>query len=689
MKAKRRTGQRARTSLILGTCILLVLCLAYVLSSGEGAESLSDRLDVVMMVIAVLALVSPFFILLRTAGATAAEDEADLARRLGQAVARAEPLTRSHMGGDRVPVRVSFTFRPSPHARSATRPLVPNGTLDGLVADYWAVRPRRLVITGQPGAGKSVLARAFVAEFNESRAEEEPVPVLLPLGDWGRQELFRDWVVRHLVRDYGCTRAHAAQLMDSGLVLPVLDGLDELDEPGVLLPESRAQQVLDALTGYQSGLEPAPVVLTCRTDLYDALEASGRPMLDAARVEIDPMEAQEAVRFLAMRQDAIRREGQWRPVLDELRAHPQGVLARSLSTPWRLVAMATAYEQVNDPGELLGARTEQDATDRVFARFIPASVRAVDEEPRYSPERVHAWLHQLALQLESRGGGANTLVLPELARSPGALRARVLYAVTVGFLALVTLRVFLPDASQGSLGWGSVLLVVGITVTALLLLRPGGIRLLPHAAMGLPPWRSPLWAVAAKAAVTAHSRRGVLMLSVLPTLVLWRALAPEWLGGISDWTMALAILPTLMLYAVLVAGQALDAAVMGPSGWLRGGALVALVLLCPAGVIVGLSLRAGLGLDTVLPPLVLLGLLYCALSGDTVMYLCWLLVHFRRVPFRLSRFLDWCHVAGLIRITGGVYQFRHREFQEWLARHPIPLTRPTAPARDPATARTP
>ncbi|MEU1220514.1 NACHT domain-containing protein [Streptomyces microflavus] len=686
MKAKRQAGRRAWVPLTVVACVLLALCLTYVLGFGEGAKTLADRVALVMMVLAVLTLVVS---LRRGTGAAAVEVGTALAGRLGQTVASAELLSRRVIGGDRVPVRVTFAFRRSSHARSASRPLVPNGTLDGLVTDYRAVRPRRLVITGQPGAGKSVLARAFVAEFNRSRTEAEPVPVLLPLGDWGRQELFRDWVVRHLVRDYGSTRAHAAQLMDSGLVLPVLDGLDELDEPGVPLPDSRAQQVLDALTGYQSGLEPAPVVLTCRTDLYDVLEASGRPMLDAARVEIDPVEAQEAVRFLAMRQDAIHREGEWLPVLDELRAHPQGVLARSLSTPWRLVAMATAYEQVNDPRELLGARTEQEATDRMFAHFIPASVRAVDGGPRHSPERVHAWLHQLALQLESRAGGANTLVLPELARFPGALRARVLYVVTVGLLALVTLRTFLPDAPQGSLGWGVVLLVVGITVTALLLLRPGGIRLLPHAAMGLPPWRSPLWAVAAKAAVTGHSRRGVLVLSVLPTLVLWRALAPEWLGGMGDWTMMLAILPTLMLYAARVAGQALDAAVIGPSGWLRGGALVALVLLCPAGMIVGLSLRAGLGLDTVLPPLVLLGLLYCALSGDTVLYLCWLLIHFRKVPFRLSRFLDWCHAAGLIRITGGVYQFRHREFQEWLARHPAPLTRPTAPARGAATARTP
>ncbi|MDX3339895.1 NACHT domain-containing protein [Streptomyces sp. ME02-6979.5a] len=689
MKAKRRTGQRARTSLILGTCILLVLCLAYVLSSGEGAESLSDRLDVVMMVIAVLALVSPFFILLRTAGATEAEDEAGLARRLGQAVARAAPLTRSHMGGDRVPVRVSFTFRPSPHVRSATRPLVPNGTLDGLVVDYRAVRPRRLVITGEPGAGKSVLARAFVAEFNRTRADEEPVAVLLPIGDWGRQESFCGWVVRHLVRDYGRPPAQAAQLMDSGLVLPVLDGLDELDKPGTLLSESRAQQMLDVLTGYQSRLEPAPVVLTCRTDLYDVLEASGRPMLDAARVEIDPVEAQEAVRFLAMRQDAIHREGDWRPVLDELRAHPQGVLARSLSTPWRLVAMATAYEQVHDPRELLGARTDQEVTDGMFARFISASVHAVGYEDRYSPERAHAWLHHLALGLVSQNGGANALVLPELARSPGAWPSRMLYAVTVSLLTLVSLWAFLLNGTRGSAEWGVSLLVVAMAVLALLHLRPRGYRLIKRSDMWLPPWRSPLWSVASKVAFTGRNRWGVLASAILPVMILWRSVTPEQLGGIGDWTLALAVLPMLTLYVGLMAGNTLDTAAIGPSGWPRGGVFTALVLGWPAVVLLGLGLRMGLGVTDCLPLLAVFGVLYCAVSGDSAMYLCWLLIHFRRVPFRLSRFLDWCHAAGLIRITGGVYQFRHREFQEWLARHPAPLTRPTAPASDPATARTP
>jgi hypothetical protein len=42
------------------------------------------------------------------------------------------------------------------------------------------------------------------------------------------------------------------------------------------------------------------------------------------------------------------------------------------------------------------------------------------------------------------------------------------------------------------------------------------------------------------------------------------------------------------------------------------------------------------------------------------------------LPWRLGSFLDWCYQAGLIRIAGIGYQFRHRELQDYLARNPVP-----------------
>ncbi|MBJ6638572.1 hypothetical protein H4K36_13005 [Streptomyces sp. DHE7-1] len=43
-----------------------------------------------------------------------------------------------------------------------------------------------------------------------------------------------------------------------------------------------------------------------------------------------------------------------------------------------------------------------------------------------------------------------------------------------------------------------------------------------------------------------------------------------------------------------------------------------------------------------------------------------------RLPWRLGTFLHWAYGAGLLRISGVAYQFRHRELQDWLITHTAP-----------------
>ncbi|MET9087377.1 hypothetical protein ABZX77_36805 [Streptomyces sp. NPDC004237] len=57
-------------------------------------------------------------------------------------------------------------------------------------------------------------------------------------------------------------------------------------------------------------------------------------------------------------------------------------------------------------------------------------------------------------------------------------------------------------------------------------------------------------------------------------------------------------------------------------------------------------------------------------------YGVYLLCSRRRLPFRLGLFLDWAVSAGLMRISGPAYQYRHRELQHWLRQHPQPPSVP-------------
>ncbi len=53
-------------------------------------------------------------------------------------------------------------------------------------------------------------------------------------------------------------------------------------------------------------------------------------------------------------------------------------------------------------------------------------------------------------------------------------------------------------------------------------------------------------------------------------------------------------------------------------------------------------------------------------------YLVFLLCTRGRLPWRLGAFLNWGYDAGLLRVSGVAYQFRHRELQDWLTTHPTP-----------------
>ena len=82
------------------------------------------------------------------------------------------------------------------------------------------------------------------------------------------------------------------------------------------------------------------------------------------------------------------------------------------------------------------------------------------------------------------------------------------------------------------------------------------------------------------------------------------------------------------------------------------------------GLLFGPTIGLGIGLAAGLAGGLIVGL---AAMRYLVLLLCtrrWT-VHW--LPWRLGRFLHWCYQAGLLRIAGVGYQFRHKELQDYLA----------------------
>ncbi|MFD3377583.1 MULTISPECIES: NACHT domain-containing protein [unclassified Streptomyces] len=196
-------------------------------------------------------------------------------------------------------INIDFVLRPTPGCDAEGG--LPTGTLNDVVSYYRTLRSRRLMITGAPGAGKTVLLVTLIGGLLADRKDTDPIPVRLPAASWDSRRPIGDWLVEHLTQACGLRRRTAAALVEARLILPVLDGLDEVDRDPSPGTESRAVLALEALSAFQSTQGRPGLVVTCRTEQHRALETVTMAMEDAASVEIQAVAADKVLTFVELR----------------------------------------------------------------------------------------------------------------------------------------------------------------------------------------------------------------------------------------------------------------------------------------------------------------------------------------------------------------------------------------------------
>ncbi|MFB8405301.1 hypothetical protein [Streptomyces sp. NPDC055912] len=605
--------------------------------------------------------------------------------------------------------------------------------LPDIVAFYRQTRPERLVITGVGGAGKTVSALELLLGLIGGRSDDHPVPVRVPLSRWNTQtQTLPQLLEARLVEAYDWPVSMAAGLVGQGMVLPVLDGLDEMDPP---LPDGtpdpaapRAATVVEALNRYQRGRDAGPVILTCRTAHYETLHPR-TVVVDAARIEVEPVSPANAVAYLAGR---ARDEARWEPLTDHLAAEPQGMLARVLSTPWRLGLAATVYHRDGDPGELLSLPDAGAVDEHLLARYIPAALRLTHNPDGYTTGQVHRWLHRLSVHLDpvgtaSNGGGTaagtggqnregTDLLLHELwpLAGRGCVQATNAVLLALAFLSpvllarnpvewvlVVLLLTSVPVAFSwdGPLRWVTPLRIPRLRRAAVL---AGIVAIIAWIVPEVPD----RMASGITAGVSAGTASGVLLgtgwAPFLPSRGAARILPLVFsvLLGMSVGTIVAAgALFSDGIFAAVSSGDAATA-VAGYAGGAVSGIVTAIMLgiTCEPdagrgarapirddaflgvtlGIIAGAAAGVAVGLGTGPTRGIafgsVLGLVVgLALGADASRwYLLFLALSRGRLPFRLGRFLDWAVGAGLLRHSGAGFQYRHRELQRWLRHHPRP-----------------
>jgi len=249
------------------------------------------------------------------------------------------------------------------------------------VAKDFAEEPRyRRVILGEAGAGKSVLVGELQRKLIEVPSPGDPLPVIMPAASWlPEKHSLLEWVARRLARDYGWLPvSHARALVARGLVLPILDGLDELSP-------TRYSQAIRRINKHHVY---RPLIVTSREGEFLEAIVQNRPGVKGCPViEVQPLLREDVKTYLTDTPTG------WAEVLDPL--DDGAPLVTLLSNPLMLYLARVEYED-KDPHELTQFSGEQQIRQHLLSQFVPTVYARKDGLFSCSPRQAERWLGHLS-----------------------------------------------------------------------------------------------------------------------------------------------------------------------------------------------------------------------------------------------------------------------------------------------------
>lgn len=549
---------------------------------------------------------------------------------------------------------------------------------------------RQLIVLGGSQSGKTTLATRLAETLAAHPGRQ---PVLFSLSTWNHGQVWlKDWMLLTIRTGYDLTSAADVEAAEAafreGLIIPIFDGLDEIEASYRITAAETIHQLVGA----------APAVLT--SIATPETEQAARVALPSAEIiKLRPVATAEVSRYLL--DSPMADADELAPLTSGIVEDPESAASQALSSPLMAWLAKTIYAAdanarsrgIAGPDELVDPARFPDAesVERHLLRSLPTAVferyRLRSRAPgspagAFTPGQADRWLAFLAARATRRIIG-----FWEFRRYAPLFRIALLAAVVVGCVIAI-----IGSAVPYLAGPGYFLLLAGAvfgfawsrgyTVTRARVADPtrigygyagqddGDLRL--HALR---------LARAAAAALVAY------VAGVVTQAVRGQA---SWRFGLTPREFGAAAFVAIVLCFVVanlggrIAGWILlhRPGIDAHMGARAGDPLAAIRSDRRSGaaiLVVGTTvLAAGIALYDVvfLPADAIWNVSLAPVSASIAAFIwnewiCFTVAHQwlalrGRLPWRLSTFLRQCHEGGILRKNGNHFEFRHRRLQESL-----------------------
>ena len=292
-----------------------------------------------------------------------------------------QKIVRIELGLAGMPNAVQNATNRLVHLSQQDAQTLPPGTS---ILQVYETSERELLILGEPGAGKSTLLLHLAQTLVQLAEQEEahPLPVMLRLSSWAEQKpALEDWMGEQLALTYDVSPKLSTRWMRNEQILPLLDGLDEMDA-------ASRSACIAAINAYHREHLLVPLVICSRRTEYEDAASHQKLALQHA-VLIQPLTLEQVYASLdqiGQPLHALRQTLQTNPALQEL-----------TTTPLMLSILMLTYSRT-----LLPTLSHEISTlqRQMWTDYVAHMSEQKGDADHYSLQQTCSWLSWLARNMQ-------------------------------------------------------------------------------------------------------------------------------------------------------------------------------------------------------------------------------------------------------------------------------------------------